>query len=123
MKAVYSVKNQITIMKITDTYMPTLLTKVLQSQYIVSLNENDSLHKEKVYERNPNYKIYDRLDQVKSILTAVKGGVLSGVPLINEGNFYVCISGKNVQTMGSFFIKLSLIIRKDIGKEPLVYAT
>ena len=59
---VHPVKDQITIMKKTDTYMPTLLTKLLQSQCIVSLNENNSLHKEKVYERNPSYKIYDRLD-------------------------------------------------------------
>ena len=41
-------------MKKTDTKMPTLLTKLLQPQCIVNLNENNSLHQEKVYERNPS---------------------------------------------------------------------
>ena len=71
-----------------------LLTKLLQYQCIASLNKNNSLHKENVYERNPSYKIYDRLDQVKNVLTAVKDGVLSGVWLINDENSYVCINGK-----------------------------
>ena len=44
---VHPIKDQITIIKKTDTYMPTLL----QSLCIVGLNENNSLHKEKVYER------------------------------------------------------------------------
>ena len=57
------VTDQIPIMKKTDTYIPTLLTKLLQSQCIVSLNENNSFHNEKVYERIPIYKIYDSLDQ------------------------------------------------------------
>ena len=59
---VHPVKDQITIMKKTDNYMPTLLTKLLQLQSILMLNENYSLHKEKVYERNPSYDIFDRLN-------------------------------------------------------------
>ena len=59
---VHPVKDQITIIEKTDTYMPTLLTEFLQSQYIISLNENNSLHKDEVYKRSPSYKIYDRLD-------------------------------------------------------------
>ena len=74
--------------------MPTLLTKLLQSQCIESLNENYSLHEEKVYERNPSYKIYESLDQVKNILAVVEGGMISGIKLINDENFYVCINGK-----------------------------
>ena len=75
---IHPVKDQITIMKKTNSYVPILLTKFLQSQCIVRLNENNSLHKEEVHERNPSCKIYDSLDQVKNILTAVKGGVPSG---------------------------------------------
>ena len=56
---VHSVEDKITIMKKTDTYMPTFLTMLLQSQCIECLNENNSLHEEKVYERNSSYKIYD----------------------------------------------------------------
>ena len=53
---------------------------------------------------------------MKNIVTAVKGGVLSGVQLINKENFSMfALMGINVKTMGSFFIKLSLMIRKDIG--------
>ena len=52
----HPVKDRITIMKKTDTYMQTLLPKLLQSQCIISLKENYSLHKEKVDERNPSYK-------------------------------------------------------------------
>ena len=63
---VHHVKDQIIMMKKTNTYMPTLLTKLLQSQCIVSLSENNSLHEEKVYDKNPSYKIYDRLDQGNS---------------------------------------------------------
>ena len=44
-KYIHPVKDQITITKKTDSYMPTLLTKLLQSQCIISLNENNSLHK------------------------------------------------------------------------------
>ena len=47
----HPVKDQITIMKKTDTYMPTLLAKLLQSQCIVSLNENNLLYKIKVHEK------------------------------------------------------------------------
>ena len=94
--------------------MPTLLTKFLQSQCIVSLNENNSFYEEKVYEKKTSYKIYDSLDQVKSKLIPVEGGVLSGIMLINDESFYACINGKKVEKMGLFFIKLSLLIRKDI---------
>ena len=94
--------------------MPTLLTKLFQSQYIVSLNENNSLNEEKVYERNSRFKNYESLDQVKNILTAVKEGVLSGVQLINDENFYVCINGKKRGKLAFFFIKLYFMIRKDI---------
>ena len=73
------------------TYVPTLFTKLLQLKCIVSLNDNSSLHKKKVYKKSPSYKIYDILDQVKNILTAVEGGVLSGVLcgllLINDETF------------------------------------
>ena len=69
MKAVYIlIKDQITIMKKTNTYMPKLLTKLLQSQCVESQNENNSLDEEKVYERNPSYKIQQCLNQVNSKL-------------------------------------------------------
>ena len=94
--------------------MSTLLQKLFQLQCIVSLIENNSLYKEKKYQRNPSYKLHDILDQVNSKFTAVKGGVLSGLWLINDENVYVCINGKNVEIMRLFFMKLSLMIRKDI---------
>ena len=96
-------------MKKNYTYIPTLLTKLLRIQCIASFSESNLLHKEKIYERNPSYKIYNRLDKMKNILNAVKGVVLSGVQLINYENFYV-----NMDKRG-FFIKLSLTIRKDVG--------
>ena len=47
---VYPVKDQITIMKKIETNMSILLTKLHQSQFIVSLNGNNSLHEKKGYE-------------------------------------------------------------------------
>ena len=35
--------------------------------------------------------------------------------LINDENFYVCINGTKLEKMGLFFIKLSLMIRKNVG--------
>ena len=66
---------------------------LIQSQCTVSLNENNSLHEDKVYERYPSYKIYESLDQVNSKLT-VRGGVISGIRLMNEEVFFVCIHWK-----------------------------
>ena len=80
-------------MKKTNNYVPTLLTKLLQSQCILILKHNNSLYKEKVYKRNPSYKIYENLDQVNSKLTAVEGGFISEIRLINDENF-VHINGK-----------------------------
>ena len=51
---VHFVEDQITVIKKTDTYITTLLTRLLQSQCIVNLNENNSLHEDKLYERNPS---------------------------------------------------------------------
>ena len=45
----------------------------------VSLNENNSLQEEKVYERNFSYKVYESLDQVNSKLTAVEGEEICGI--------------------------------------------
>ena len=91
---VHPVTDQITTIKKTDTYMPTLLTKLLQ------------LYKEKKYQRNPSYKLHDILDQVNSKITAVKGGVLSGLQLINDENFYVCINGKKCGKKGNVLYKI-----------------
>ena len=52
---------------------------------------------------------------MKNILSAVEDGVLSGIQLINDKNFHVCINGNKSGKMGLFFIKLSLMKRKDIG--------
>ena len=49
----HHVKDQIIVMNKFCTCMLTLLTKFLQSLCIVHLNENNSFHGEKVYERNP----------------------------------------------------------------------
>ena len=81
-------------MKKTDNYMQPLLMKLLQSQCIVNMSEKNSLHAEKVYERNPSYKIYESLDQVNSKVTAGEGAVISGIRLANDENLYVCIYGK-----------------------------
>ena len=102
---VHPVEDQIIIKKF-DTYMPTLLTKLLQLQCIVSLNENNLLHEEKVYERSPSSKMYESLGQVNSTLAAVKGKVLSGIQLINDENFCVFINRKNVEKIELLFIKI-----------------
>ena len=69
-----------------------ITTKLLQLQCIVSLNENNSLHEEKVYERYPSNKICESLDQVNSKLTAVEGSVIRGIRLRYHEIFYVCIN-------------------------------
>ena len=76
-------------MKESDTYMPTLLTKFIQSQCIVSLKENNSMHEERVFKRNASYKIHDSLDQVNSKFSAIEGRVVRGKRLINDDNFFV----------------------------------
>ena len=69
----------------------------------------------KCMKKTLSYKIYESLDQVNSKLTAVEGGVVSGIRLINDENFYACINGENAEKMGLFSTKFSLMIRKDIG--------
>ena len=76
------------------------------------LIKNNSLHKEKVYERSPSYKIYESLDQVNSKGTAVEGGVIRWIMLMNDDNFYVCIDREKWEN-GIILYKLSLIIRKE----------
>ena len=63
----------------------------------------------------------ERLDQVKNILTAVKGGVLSGVPLINDENFYVCISGRKWGNNGIILNKIIFDNKKGWWKWCLWY--
>ena len=103
---VHPVKDQITVMKKTNTYMPTLLMKLLQSQCVVHSNENSSLHEKKVHERNPSYKIKESLDQMNSKLTAAEGEVISGIRLMNDENFYVSING---MTSGKNWIVIYLL--------------
>ena len=86
-------------MKKTDPYMPTSLIKLLQSQCIENLNENNSYHGEKAHERNSNHNIYESLDQVNSNLTAVKGGVISGQRLMNDKNLF-SLMGINMKKWG-----------------------
>ena len=52
---------------------------------------------------------------MKNILTAVEGGLQSGVWLINDENSYVCINGKEIGKNGMVFYKIIFMIRKDIG--------
>ena len=66
-------------------------------------------------ERNPIYKIYECLDQVNSKRTAVEGGVINGIRLMNDEDLYVCINEKNMEKMGLLFVKLFLMIRKNVG--------
>ena len=49
---VHLVNDYITVIKKSDTYVQTLLAKILQSKCIVHSNENNSLHENKVYEKN-----------------------------------------------------------------------
>ena len=57
-----------------------------------------------MYKWNSSYTIYGNLDQVNSIVTAVEGGVISRIKLMNDENCYICIYGKNME----------LIVRDDI---------
>ena len=68
----------------------------------------------KVYGRNPSYKLHESLDQENSKLTA-RSGVLSRMRLMNDEQYMFAFMGKNVEKMGLFFIKLSLMIRKYWG--------
>ena len=60
-------------------------------------------------------KFMKSLNQVNSKLTVVEGGVINGLRLMKDENFYVCVHGKNMEKMRLLFIKLSLVINEDDG--------
>ena len=97
-------------MKKMATYMQILHIK----QFIVHLNEINQLHKDKVYERNPSYKIYESCDQVEHKLTAWVV-VISEARLIDNENFFACIDRTKHGKMGLNLIQLSSMMRKDVG--------
>ena len=43
---------------------------------------------------------------MKNILTAVKSGVLSGIRLMNDEKFYICINGKQCGSNGIVLCKI-----------------
>ena len=69
-----------------------------------------------MHERNPSNKHYKSVDQMNGKLT-VGGGVRSGIRLMIDEDFFVCIDGKIMAEMGLLFIKLSLMMKKEDGNE------